>query len=126
MDTSPPNSESTGSFHSGGSDKSIGVDERHTKGPTYAELKNPCDALQILANIATTDVQSRALEAGSPKDLCSNVRVDGANLTSYVGFDDESSKMPYSTASSLLPLSEAARLVNDDLGPLTTLQLLRL
>lgn len=126
MDTSPLNPESTGSSHGGGNNNSVGVDKRHTKEHTYAELKNPCDALQILASIATTDVQSRVLNAGSPQHLRSNIHADGGDLSSNLGFDDESAQMHYSTPSSLLPLSEAARLVNDDLGPLTTLQLLRL
>ena len=125
MTTSPPNPESTVSWHNFGDDKSTSVDGSHAQEPTYAELKNPCDALQILANIATTNTDSTAVEAASSNEFSSNRFENGIDSTSYMGLGDESATM-HSTPSSLLPLSEAERLVNDRLGASAALQLLHL
>ena len=123
--TSPQNPESTGRLHSVGDRSSADVNGSHAPESTYAELKNPCDALQILANIATTNTHSTVTETASSNGACSNISTDGVDLPNYMGLDDGSPTM-YSTPSSLLPRSETEKLVNDGLGVFKALELLHL
>lgn len=109
--TSPANPGSSDSWHSV---EDADVDASHAQESTYAELKNPCDALQILANISITK-DPTPIEPTSP---------NAVDLSGYMGLG-RSGTHP---TSSLLPLprSEAERLVNDGLGTLPALQLLHL
>lgn len=123
--TSAQDLESTGSLHSTGDRNSADKNRSHALESTYAELKNPCDALQILANIATTNTHSTVTETTSPNGVCSNISADGVDLPNYTGLDNDSPTM-YSTPGSLLPRSETEKLVNDGLGVSKALKLLYL
>lgn len=111
--TSPANPGSSDSWH-GVEDGD--VDTSHAQEPTYAELKNPYDALQILANISTTK-DSTPIELTSPNEVDSS---------GYMGLG-RSGKHPTNPLLPLpLPKSETERLVDEGLGALPALQLLRL
>lgn len=122
--TSPPKPGSTGVWRSVGNEISAVVDRSNAQEPTYAELKNPCDALQILANIAATETQSPFTEAAFSNFISPNIRAD-VESTSHIGFGDDSATM-HSTPSSSLPRSEAEKLVKDGLGEFTAIELLHL
>lgn len=97
------------------------MDDNRPGEPIYAELKNPCDALHILAKLAANDHHPEAPDNHQESNgLYSDGQLGGAHLGSNMGLGENSGTQPV-----LFPKqpSEAEVLVNDVLGTPTAYQL---
>ncbi|RDL38136.1 uncharacterized protein BP5553_05569 [Venustampulla echinocandica] len=125
---SPKDPASIDSWHRSRESARPDTEENDPEEPIYAELKNPCDALQILAKLAAADAPSTAPvnHRTPPHSLCSCTDQHDGHAASCTSPVDNTWVDPTQNSRYHSRLSETEVLVNDVLGVAMTLQLLRL